>query len=99
MPVLQGGVGDFPGSLTPIFQRAHDVAFVRCEHPLLTVGSFSSSRSYTTRCATQHERISDSQPKFSGRAEVGAEPPRGPPGCVADGIVAVYPGRDQLSNG
>ena len=29
MPLLQGGVGDFPGAVKPIFQRSHDVMFVR----------------------------------------------------------------------
>ena len=31
MPLLQGGVGDVPGTLKPIYQRSHDVAFIRCE--------------------------------------------------------------------
>jgi len=30
MPLLQGGVGDTPGTLKPIYQRSHDVAFIRC---------------------------------------------------------------------
>ena len=40
MPLLQGGVGDFPGAVKPLFQRSYDVVYVRWDdHSLLSASS------------------------------------------------------------
>lgn len=76
MPLLQGGVGDIPGTLKPIYQRSHDVAFIRCEQCRCEMHIVLLLRFDALWCLSQHQHTTDKQPKLSGRATAGAKPQR-----------------------